>query len=480
MTKPSPILVVAEESGLREALRQALAPVFEVIAVTGGTEAETVLAGTAGAMVAVVLCAPRVGGESGVSLLARLRTLWPDPVRLLLAGSLAAEEILAGLDQAGLYRVVAEPWQPDRLLATVAEAAWLFQRLTPANDTRPPPDTALPRPLAAPRPQDGFAPIVHAASSPVAKVIEMARRAAAYDISVLITGASGTGKELLARAIHQGSTRANRPFVVENCGALPEHLLESELFGSKKGSYTGAYQDRIGLFEVADGGTLFLDEIGETSPAFQVKLLRALQEGEIRPVGAQRPRRVDVRVISATNRDLDGEVAAGRFRRDLYYRLAAFPIHIPPLAERRMDITPIAERILAQVNHAFHRAVPGFHPDTLRRMQAYGWPGNVRELHNEIQRMVALSDANQPLGPHLLSPRLVLPPATTVAGHTLKDRVEALEKTEIEDALARSKGNISHAAELLGLSRVGLRAKIDRYHLRRDDGEEGYAPEQIN
>ena len=474
MSKPSPILVVAEETGLREALRQALAPVFEVIAVTGGAEAESVLAG---AMVAVVLCAPRVGGESGLALLSRLRTHWPDPVRLLLAGGLAAEEIVAGLDHAGLYRVVAEPWQPDRLLATVAEAAWLFQRLTqpPANDALPP----LGPPPARRPGTDGFDPIVHAATSPVAKVIELARRAAAYDISVLITGASGTGKELLARAIHQGSARAGGPFVVENCGALPEHLLESELFGSKKGSYTGAYQDRIGLFEVADGGTLFLDEIGETSPAFQVKLLRALQEGEIRPVGAQRPRRVDVRVISATNRDLESEVAAGRFRRDLYYRLAAFPIHIPALAERRMDVAPIAERILAQVNQAFHRAVPGFTPDTLRRMEAYGWPGNVRELHNEIQRMVALSDANQPLGPQLLSPR-ILAPAPAGAGATLKDRVEALERSEIEDALARSRGNISHAAELLGLSRVGLRAKIDRYQLRRPDGEGGYTAESLN
>ena len=182
---------------------------------------------------------------------------------------------------------------------------------------------------------------------------------------MLITGASGTGKELLARAIHHGSARAGQPFVVENCGALPDQLLESELFGCKKGAFTGAYQDRIGLFEVADGGTIFLDEIGETSPSFQVKLLRVLQEGEIRPLGAQRTRKVNVRVISATNRDLEKEVAAGRFRRDLYYRLAAFPIHIPPLADRAMDIPPIAARILKDVNQAFHRAVPGFVPETL-------------------------------------------------------------------------------------------------------------------
>ncbi len=222
------------------------------------------------------------------------------------------------------------------------------------------------------------------------EAIGLARRAACYDVSVLITGESGTGKELLARAIHHSSARGDKSFVIENCGALPDELLESELFGCKKGAYTGAYQDRIGLFEVADGGSIFLDEIGDTSPAFQVKLLRVLQEGEIRPLGAQRSRRVNVRVIAATNRNIEAEVAAGRFRRDLYYRIAAFPIHLPPLAERPGDIPIIAARILLEVNRAFNRRVPGFDPETLRLMQRYSWPGNIRELYNEIQRMCVL------------------------------------------------------------------------------------------
>ena len=254
----------------------------------------------------------------------------------------------------------------------------------------------------------------------MAAAIGLGRRAADYDISVLITGASGTGKELLARAIHHASSRSERAFVVENCGALPDELLESELFGCKKGAFTGAYQDRIGLFEVADGGSIFLDEIGETSPAFQVKLLRVLQEGEIRPLGAQRPRRVDVRVISATNRDLAADVEAGRFRRDLYYRLAAFPIHLPPLRERPMDIPAIAARILQDVNRAFHRAVPSLAEETLRRMADYAWPGNVRELHNEIQRMVALSDGDVPLPPALLSPAIAGGGRTAAAGAGLR------------------------------------------------------------
>jgi two-component system response regulator HupR/HoxA len=291
---------------------------------------------------------------------------------------------------------------------------------------------------------------------------------------VLITGASGTGKELLARAIHHGSARADKPFVVENCGALPDELLESELFGCKKGAFTGAYQDRIGLFEVADGGSIFLDEIGETSPSFQVKLLRVLQEGEIRPLGAQRPRKVDVRILSATNRELKAEVQAGRFRRDLYYRLDAFPIHIPPLCERPMDIPAIAARLLAEINQTFRRRVPGFDPETLRLMRAYEWPGNVRELQNEIQRMIVLSDGERELGPHLLSPAIrgEGPGAVqSVNRGALKARVEALERAAIEDSLRRHDGNMSRASDDLGLSRVGLRSKMARYDIQKSAGD---------
>ena len=221
---------------------------------------------------------------------------------------------------------------------------------------------------------------------------------------------------------------------------------------------------------MADGGTIFLDEIGETSPSFQVKLLRVLQEGEIRPLGAQRPRKVNVRVISATNRDLEAEVRAGRFRRDLYYRLAVFPIHLPPLRDRPMDIPSIAARILVEVNQAFNRRIPGFAADTLRAMMTYDWPGNVRELQNEIQRMVTLTDGDAELSLKVLGANIRQgnsAPDSPPEGGTLKDRVEALESAVIVEALTRLKGNISHVAAELGLSRVGLRNKIDRYSLGR-------------
>ena len=466
---PAPtVLVIDDELHSLEALRRVLAEEFDVIGVRDAAGAEAVLSGE---MVQVILCDQRLPGASGVDFLRRVREVWPDPVRMILSAPPDSADIVAGVNEAGIHQFITKPWHPEHLVQAVREATDLFHLQTATVGVPNP--ARLREAMAGSRPRDPslheFGRIVHAPGSPMAAAIGLGRRAADYDISVLITGASGTGKELLARAIHHASTRAGRAFVVENCAALSDELLESELFGCKKGAFTGAWQDRIGLFEVADGGSIFLDEIGETSASFQVKLLRVLQEGEIRPLGAQRPRRVDVRVISATNRDLAADVQAGRFRRDLYYRLAAFPIHLPPLRERPADIPAIAARILHDVNRAFRRAVPSFDADTLRRLAEYGWPGNVRELHNEIQRMVALSDADRPLPPALLSPSIAAANHNgngAAAGVALKDRVEALERGVIDEALDRHAGNISRAAAELGLSRVGLRNKIARYDIR--------------
>lgn len=475
------VLVIDDEIRSLEAIRRVLAEEFEVISVRGSEEAEEVLAGE---MVQVILCDQRMPAENGVDFLKRVRDQWPDPIRMIISGYTDSEDIIAGVNEAGIYHYITKPWHPDRLIDTVREAArlyWAQREAGGATSVEAKPSPKLLNSVVgdlrrAQRRLGDFEKIVHEAASPVAHAIALAKRATDYDISVLITGASGTGKELLARAIHNGSARAEQPFVIENCGALPDDLLESELFGCKKGAFTGAYQDRIGLFEVADGGTIFLDEIGETSPAFQVKLLRVLQEGEIRPLGAQRPRKVDVRVIAATNRNLTSEVDAGRFRRDLFYRLAAFPIHLPSLAERVMDVPAIAARILGEVNRAFRRDVPGFAPATLAAMMRYDWPGNVRELANEIQRMVALSDHDGPLPAELLSPRIRAAGrasgATSDAPPQLRERVEVLEREVISEALERLGGNISRVAAELGLSRVGLRAKIQRYDLRRDLDDE--------
>jgi two-component system response regulator HupR/HoxA len=303
-------------------------------------------------------------------------------------------------------------------------------------------------------------------------VCELVERAARYDVSILLSGESGTGKELLARAIHYASGRADQAFIVENCGALPDTLLESELFGHKRGAFTGAFEDRIGLFQQAHGGTLFLDEIGETSPAFQVKLLRVLQEGEFRPVGGSRPVTVDVRVIAATNRELEAEVKAGRFREDLFYRLATVPLRLPALRERAVDIPALARAILTKAGAALGRPVEGFAQATLDCLSAYAWPGNVRELQNEIQRMLVLSDGPV-LTPDLLAPQIrqAGPTRTGTAeaddNPGLRGRVDALEVQLLRETLARHDGNISRAALELGLSRLGLRSKMQRLGVER-------------
>jgi len=472
------VLVVDDEVRSLEAIQRVLRDEFEVVCARNAKEAEDVLNGE---LVQIILCDQRMPGETGVDFLKRARELWPDTIRIIISGYTASEDIIEGVNKAGIYQYITKPWNPEELIACVRECANLWRLQHEAGDViaeLKPASHTLEKTLSD-RWRQGqrsysFDRIIHTPESPLVHAIKLARQAARYDVSVLITGASGTGKELLARAIHRVSGRVDKPFMVENCGALPDDLLESELFGCKKGAYTGAYQDRIGLFELADSGTIFLDEIGETSPAFQVKLLRVLQEGEIRPLGAQRPRKVNVRVVAATNRDLLAEVAKGRFRRDLYYRLATFPIHMPPLADRAMDIPVIAVRMLTQVNQAFNRQVAGFHPRTLDLMNAYDWPGNVRELHNEIQRMVVRSESNGPLEPGLLSPEISGGasggPAASAnyAPRQLKDIVADVEKAAIRESLARNQCNISRTADELGLSRVGLRAKLERYELRRD------------
>ncbi|MGQ0682318.1 sigma-54-dependent transcriptional regulator [Bradyrhizobium sp.] len=477
MSVQGTVLVVDDEVRSQEALRRVLNQEFEVLCAGGAADAEKLLEGE---IVHVIICDQRMPEESGVSFLKRVREMWPDPVRMIISGYSDSQDIIAGLNEAGIYQYITKPWHPDQLLDIVKGAIQLY-RLQKETETAGVDIKASPGHIknvlsvkrgAAKRLYD-FDRIVHSPDSPMHGVIELGKRAAEYDISVLITGESGTGKELLARAIHYGSARANKAFVVENCGALPDELLESELFGCKKGAFTGAYQDRIGLFEVAGGGTIFLDEIGETSPAFQVKLLRVLQESEIRPLGAQRVRKVDVRVVAATNRDLEAEVEAGRFRRDLYYRLAAFPVHMPSLRERPMDIPLIAENVLSAVKISFNRHNLRFSPSILQEFARYHWPGNVRELQNEIQRMVVLADQDElryaPLLGRRNGPRPSQPPNGKLNGSaTLKDKVEHLEKQVIVSYLERYDGNISRVASELGLSRVGLRNKLSRYDLRKN------------
>jgi DNA-binding NtrC family response regulator len=300
-----------------------------------------------------------------------------------------------------------------------------------------------------------------AQSAPLQRVLELASRVAKVDSTVLITGESGVGKERVARLIHDESTRAGGPFVAINCGAVPESLLESELFGHAKGAFTGATHDRPGLFEAATGGTLFLDEIGEVPAAMQVKLLRALQEREVRRVGENKNRRIDVRVLAATNRDLMAEVHAARFRQDLYYRLRVVEIRVPPLRERREDILPLARTFLTDAAARMGRKLTGLTPEVANQLVRYAWPGNVRELENAIEHAVVLAQGNR-IGvedmPEEIGSAL---PAVYAAGDVRP--LAQVERDYILAVLNANHGNKARAAEQLEIGTATLYRKLKEY-----------------
>ncbi|MBK9071201.1 MAG: sigma 54-interacting transcriptional regulator [Myxococcales bacterium] len=285
--------------------------------------------------------------------------------------------------------------------------------------------------------------------------------------TVCIEGETGTGKELIASAVHYQSVRRDKMFVAQNCATLPEHLLESELFGHKRGAFTSADSDKKGLFELAHGGTMFLDEIGEMPQPLQAKLLRVLQEGTIRAVGAVEEKAIDVRIICATNRDLQAEVDAGRFRQDLFYRLMVFPIRLPPLRERREDIPLLAAHFLRRFCDEMRVVVDGFTPEALLALQHYHWPGNIRELENEIQRVVIGAEPQQPIDIGMLSPKLrsVDAAATrTPAGEgTLKEQMDQVERWLLTEALRKHDNNKTRTAATLGITREGLHKKLAKF-----------------
>lgn len=472
------VLIVDDEQRSLESLRRTLEDDFFVLIASSAAQARTILERE---FVQIVVCDQRMPGTSGIEFLKEVRSRWPEAVRIVLSGYTEAADIIAGINDAGIWQYLLKPWSPEQLLLTLKAAAeaWSLQRETQrlSLELRQSPQVVRERAVERQRLvqiSTGFHRLTRAPGSPLEAICATARKLAQHDLSILITGETGTGKELLARAIHYSSPRANGPFVVENCGALPDTLLESELFGYKRGAFTGAYEDRIGLLQQANGGTIFLDEVGNTSLALQNKLLRALQEGEIRPLGAARSVRISVRVVAATNRDLEQAVRDEQFREDLYYRLVGATLHMPPLRARRDDLPAIAAELLKQEASRMSKLPARLSKQALACMQAYHWPGNVRELQNELHRMLALAEGDE-LGAELLSPRVVQAPReesqardlALLAGldGTLKERMEELEARVIKEVLVRHRWNKSRAAAELGLSRVGLRSKLARYRL---------------
>jgi DNA-binding NtrC family response regulator len=308
---------------------------------------------------------------------------------------------------------------------------------------------------------EGFHGVV-AESPSMLEAMRLCRRVARASVPVLIHGESGTGKELIARALHAESPRARRPFIVENCGAIPETLLESALFGHVKGAFTGADRSRVGLFEAADGGTLFLDEIGEMSPAMQVRLLRVLSDGEVRPVGSNRSLKVDVRLVTASHRDLEKMVAEGAFREDLFFRIAVVRLDLPPLRARSHDIPLLVAHFLEKHGGADVKVTRA----AMERLLAHPFPGNVRELENEVHRALVLSDGE--IRPEHLSASVAARGGDTPSERPLhlREQVDALERRLIREALELHRGNQSQAAKTLGVSRYGLQKMIARLGLR--------------
>lgn len=483
------ILIVDDEPRSLEALARILGDDFDVKTATNIEQATALLEQE---WVQLVLCDQRMPDMTGVEFLKRVRERWPDIVRIIISGYTDTNDVVAGINEAGIYQYITKPWQPDNLILTLKSATTLF-RLQRENELMSLEMKMSPRRAAAIvarqskdlrqayQFEDG---LVRAPDSPLNMICDKLRQVAPFDVPALLIGESGTGKELAARALHYNSLRWNKPFVVENCGALPDQLLESELFGHRRGAFTGAVENHVGLFERADGGSVFLDEIGEISPAFQVKLLRVLQNGEIRPVGGNKLRQIDVRVIAATNRDLEAEMRAGRFREDLYYRLAGVSIRMPALRERRRDVPVLAAAILQQAGAALGKPCLQFSDEALRVLSDYHWPGNVRELQNEVRHMLIMAGDADRLNANLISPRVLLGAPAGRFGVTsaddasdsdlisglegsLKDRVEAMEARILRETLIRHRWNKSRAAKELGLSRVGLRSKLERYQLDR-------------
>ncbi len=479
------VLIVDDEPRALETLQRILDEYFDVHTANNAAEAEEILARE---WIQVVLCDQRMPDVTGIELCSHIRERWPEIICIIISGYTDSDDLIDAINEGGIYQFIAKPWQPEEVILKLKNAVELFElhrkteRLSIELKLRP---KTLQEEIASQREvlQARYSfdnGIVRSPDSCMNQVCKTVQRIAPFDVSVMITGESGTGKELCARALHYNSLRQNEPFVAENCGALPDELLESELFGHKKGAFTGASHDRVGLFESADGGTLFLDEIGDTSPAFQLKLLRVLQEGEVRPLGSNTRRPVDVRVIAATNHNLEDDVRNGRFRQDLYYRLATFEIRVPPLRERLLDIPHLAHYLLNEIMDELGKKVNGFTQEAIECLQNYHWPGNVRELQNEIKRMLVLAQKNV-LGAELISPKILqatpdeqrqdMQIINSIQG-TLKDRVESLEARIVKETLVRHRWNKTRTAEELGLSRVGLRSKMERYGLEQDEHAE--------
>jgi two-component system, NtrC family, response regulator AtoC len=449
------VLVVDDEENLRLVLRTVLGRAG--YAVESAASAEEALEKLEVFEPEFVLADVRMPGMSGIELCALLRERH-HPATVLVMSAFGSVDLALEAIKAGAYDYVSKPFQKDEVLLALKKAEERERLRRENRELR-----------EAIRETRRYGRMI-GQSEALAKVFATLRKVARYDTTVLIEGESGTGKELVARALHEEGSRAAGRFVAINCGAIPGALLESELFGHKKGAFTDAHADRRGLFEEADGGTLFLDEIGELPLPLQVKLLRVLQEGTVRPLGARTDLKVDVRVVAATVRRLEEEVAAGRFRDDLFYRLNVLPIRVPPLRERKEDVPLLVEHFIERCNTRLGTQVRSVSPKAMRALMAYAYPGNVRELENLVERSVVLAEGSslevEDLPEHLTKRPSPIERTLESDELSIKKASRVVEETLIRRALEKTGGNRTHAAQLLEISHRALLYKIKDYGLK--------------
>jgi len=448
------LLLVDDNVALREQMKWGLKPSYVIYEADNRAAAVEILQREKISLVTLDLGLPpdANGVTEGLAALEQFLVVNPLVKVVVITGNQDRENALKAI-QLGAYDFMEKPVDLE-VLKIVLQRAGYLAGLEKENQK-----------LLAREEKRGFPEII--GSSPVmAKVFDTIRRVAGSDISVLIVGESGTGKELVARAIHRQSHRKDGPFIAINCGAIPETLLESELFGHEKGAFTGAHLQRRGRIESAEGGTLFLDEIGEISPALQVKLLRVLQERSIERVGGRVEIPVDTRVLAATNMDLQLAMKDGRFREDLYYRLNTVTITVPPLRERGADIVMLGKFLLQRYSEEAKKKIAGFTREALLSLEQYHWPGNIRELENRVRRAVTLTD-NPKISPEDLD---LAEPDESQEGLTLKEARDTVERRVIEQTLAKTGGNITKAATILGVSRPTLHDLISRHAIKSKAG----------
>ncbi|HXI09274.1 MAG TPA: sigma-54 dependent transcriptional regulator [Thermodesulfobacteriota bacterium] len=403
-----------------------------------------------------ILCDIKMPGMNGLEFLKALKEKEGSHTVIMMSAYGTIDTAIECM-KLGAYDYISKPFKADEIILTVRKAEER-EKLKRENAR-----------LAGEVSKDYDARNIYATDEKMTEVLGLAAKVANYSTSVLITGESGTGKELVARAIHYGGNRALRPFVVVNCGAIPGALLESELFGHVKGAFTDAHRNKTGLFQEADSGTIFLDEVGELPMELQVKLLRTLQEGEVRRVGDNKPVKIDTRVVAATHKDLKEEIKKGNFREDLYYRLNVIEIKLPPLRARPGDIPGLTAHFIDKYAKKFGKPVKGISKEASELLSGYSWPGNVRELENAIERAMILEETGTiraeslPIGPKSASQA---PSSLSSSGElSIKKAQESLEKDLIAKALARTNNNRTRAAEILEISHRALLYKIKSYGL---------------